>query len=63
VTHPVEPAEPLPTSWEFDLSGVGDGEDLVGVGGDLRAGTLLAAYRSGLFPMGLGRDGTRPMGW
>jgi leucyl/phenylalanyl-tRNA--protein transferase len=57
------PVEPLPTSWEFDLSGVGDGEDLVGVGGDLRAGTLLAAYRSGVFPMGLGRDGTRPIGW
>ncbi len=63
MTGPIEPVEPLATSWEFDLSGVGDGEDLVGVGGDLRAGTLLAAYRGGVFPMGLGRDGTRPMGW
>ena len=58
-----EPLEPLPTPWEFDLSEVEDGEDLAAVGGDLRAGTLLAAYRSGLFPMGLGRHGARPMGW
>lgn len=57
------PVEPLPTPWEFDLSGVDEGEDLVGVGGDLRAGTLLAAYRSGVFPMGLGRDGAPPLGW
>jgi leucyl/phenylalanyl-tRNA---protein transferase len=33
------------------------------VGADLRPGTLLAAYRAGLFPMGLGRGGTRPLGW
>jgi leucyl/phenylalanyl-tRNA---protein transferase len=58
-----EPVEPLPTSWEFDLSKVADGEDLVGVGGDLRAGTLVEAYRSGVFPMGLGELGSGPMGW
>ncbi|GAB3084464.1 leucyl/phenylalanyl-tRNA--protein transferase [Pedococcus soli] len=58
-----EPIEPLPTPWEFDLTEVDDGEDLVAVGGDLRAGTLLEAYRSGLFPMGLGEHGDRPMGW
>ena len=58
-----EPIEPLPTSWEFDLTKVDDGEDLVAVGGDLRAGTLLRAYRSGLFPMGLGEHGDRPIGW
>ncbi len=57
------PTEPLPTSWEFDLTGIEDGEDLVAVGGDLRAGTLLSAYRSGLFPMGLGEHGDRPLGW
>jgi leucyl/phenylalanyl-tRNA--protein transferase len=39
------------------------GEDLVGVGADLEPGTLLAAYRSGLFPMGLGRNGRGPIGW
>ena len=58
-----ELVEPPPSGWEFDLSDVEDGEDLVAVGGDLRAGTLLAAYRSGVFPMGLGEHGARPLGW
>lgn len=58
-----EPVEPIPTPWDFDLTEVEDGEDLVGVGGDLRAGTLVTAYRSGVFPMGLGEFGARPIGW
>lgn len=58
-----DPVEPIPTVWDFDLSQVEPGEDLVGVGGDLRAGTLVAAYRQGVFPMGLGEHGARPMGW
>lgn len=58
-----DPVEPPQTRWEFDLSNVDDGEDLVAIGGDLRAGTLLAAYRTGVFPMGVGRHGSRPMGW
>lgn len=33
------------------------------VGGDLLPGTLLEAYRSGLFPMGLGEAGGAPLGW
>lgn len=37
-----------------------DEHGLVGVGGDLEPGTLLAAYRSGLFPMHI--DGRR-LGW
>ncbi len=37
-----------------------DGE-IVGIGADLEPGTLLAAYRSGLFPMRLGDDG--PLAW
>ncbi len=45
-------AEPLTSStWPPPCPG----EDLVGVGADLEPGTLLAAYRRGLFPMGLGR--------
>ena len=32
-------------------------------GGDLSPGTLLAAYRTGLFPMGLGEGGAAPVGW
>ena len=47
------PTEPPPTSWAFpDPAGASD--DLVAVGADLSPGTLLAAYRSGLFPMPLG---------
>jgi leucyl/phenylalanyl-tRNA--protein transferase len=43
--------------------------DLVGVGGDLEPGTLLAAYRQGLFPMPLPDDwreeasAAAPIGW
>jgi leucyl/phenylalanyl-tRNA--protein transferase len=53
--HPVEPP---PSRWGFPPP---DGDDdLVGVGGDLEPGTLLAAYRAGLFPMPVGR---RRIGW
>lgn len=38
-------------------------QDLVGLGADLSVPTLLAAYRAGVFPMGLGRHGRAPMGW
>ncbi len=50
------PVEPPPTRWEFpaeagaiaDAAGV---SEVIGVGADLEPGTVLAAYRSGLFPM------------
>jgi leucyl/phenylalanyl-tRNA---protein transferase len=48
------PTEPPPTGWVFpDLSGVqaGGADDLVAEGADLEPGTLLSAYRQGLFPM------------
>lgn len=55
------PIEPLPTAFAFPDPGVvPSGEDLVAVGGDLRPGTVLAAYRSGMFPMHL-PDGL--LGW
>jgi leucyl/phenylalanyl-tRNA--protein transferase len=57
------PVEPSPSHYAFDLSAVIPGEDLVGVGADLEPGTLLAAYRAGMFPMGLGRNGRGPIGW
>jgi len=57
------PLEPPPSRFAFDLSAAAPGEDLVGVGADLEPGTLLAAYRAGLFPMGLGRHGRGPVGW
>lgn len=57
------PIEPEPSIWELDTSSARPGEDLVGIGADLEPGTILAAYRCGLFPMGLGDDGAPPIGW
>lgn len=49
------PEEPPPTRWALpnvdSLPPELAHEDLVGFGGDLEPGTLLAAYRAGLFPM------------
>jgi leucyl/phenylalanyl-tRNA--protein transferase len=45
---------------------VPEGSEIVGVGADLAPGTLLAAYRHGLFPMRLrarGPIGMGPLGW
>ncbi|GAC1538818.1 MAG: leucyl/phenylalanyl-tRNA--protein transferase [Acidimicrobiales bacterium] len=45
------PVEPPPTPWHLpDPLTEADG-DLVGVGADLAAGTILAAYRNAMFPM------------
>lgn len=55
--------EPEPTVWDLGAQAPEPGEDLVAIGADLDAGTLLAAYRQGLFPMGLGDDGAPPIGW
>lgn len=55
------PIEPPPTVWELpDPEAAGEG-DIAGIGADLEPGTLLAAYRCGLFPMRVGRR--RAMGW
>jgi leucyl/phenylalanyl-tRNA--protein transferase len=56
------PIEPPPTPWGFPSPSVADEAGVVGVGADLEAGTLLAAYRSGLFPMPVGR-GPRIAWW
>jgi len=56
-----EPLEPPPTACAFPGAEEADESGVVGVGGDLEPGTLLTAYRNGLFPMPLGRHG--PMGW
>jgi len=45
------------------LAAADPGEDLVAAGADLEPTTLLAAYATGLFPMGLGRHGKPPIGW
>jgi leucyl/phenylalanyl-tRNA--protein transferase len=57
------PTEPPPSRWTFgDPATYDPDDDLVGVGADLEPGTLLAAYRRGLFPMPVG--GRRsPMAW
>ena len=70
------PVEPPPTPWQFpdvqspevqgpDVQG-SDGESvdetgLIGVGADNEPGTILAAYRAGLFPMPVEAD--ELMGW
>jgi leucyl/phenylalanyl-tRNA--protein transferase len=54
--------EPAPTPWQLPEPVLAPpGEDLVGIGADLEPGTLLAAYRQGLFPMRVGPDGL--LGW
>ena len=57
------PIEPPPTQWHLTAEGATPGDDLVGIGADLEPGTVLRAYRSGLFPMGLGVGGAPPLGW
>lgn len=57
------PIEPPPTPWDLTVEQARPGEDLVGIGADLEPGTILAAYRHGLFPMGLGSRGGPPLGW
>jgi leucyl/phenylalanyl-tRNA--protein transferase len=57
------PIEPPPSRWQLDLDQAAPQDDLVGIGADLEPGTLLMAYRAGLFPMGLGEGGQAPTGW
>ena len=45
------PAEPPPCPWAFPPAGSADESGIVAIGADLEPGTLLAAYRAGLFPM------------
>lgn len=47
----VAPIEPPPSRWSMPDEGPLDDSDLVALGADLEPGTLLAAYRAGLFPM------------
>ncbi len=56
-----QPVEPPPSQWVFPPVGGADDDGPVAVGGDLEPGTLLAAYRRGLFPMPLRPGG--PVGW
>lgn len=51
----IDPVEPPPSRWSMPTDGPIDDNDIVAVGADLEPGTLLAAYRVGLFPMPLDR--------
>ncbi|MFT3873498.1 MAG: leucyl/phenylalanyl-tRNA--protein transferase [Nocardioides sp.] len=55
------PAPVPPSVWDFGAPARFDArDDLVAVGADLAPGTLIAAYRQGLFPMPSGAPGDPP---
>lgn len=49
--------------WDFPPADAADEDGLVGVGADLEPDTLLTAYRSGLFPMPVGRGRRQLLAW
>jgi leucyl/phenylalanyl-tRNA--protein transferase len=55
------PLEPPETTWGLPHPATADEHGVVGVGADLEPGTVLTAYRRGLFPMPLHRGG--PVAW
>jgi leucyl/phenylalanyl-tRNA--protein transferase len=55
------PTEPPGSAWQFPPIEAADAQGLLALGADLEPGTLLAAYRSGSFPMPV--SGVRPMAW
>jgi len=63
------PVEPPPTRWHLPHVGsLGEeyaGEDLVALGADLAPGTIVWAYRQGLFPMHVAAapGGPQQLGW
>lgn len=59
----MSPVEPEPSQWVMPSPDAADGDGLVAIGADLEPGTLLAAYRAGLFPMPLRVRGRDTVGW
>ena len=57
------PVEPPPSPWVFPDVADDAAEDLVGMGADLEPGTLLSAYRQGLFPMPAGEPDVPLLWW
>ena len=53
--------EPPPSQWQFPPPAAAGEGGLLALGADLEPGTLLAAYRAGIFPMPL--SGVREMAW
>lgn len=58
----VAPVSVGDSRWGFPPPGAWSSDDLVAAGADLDPATLVLAYRSGLFPMGIGR-GNKQIGW
>jgi len=54
------PIEPPPTPWVFPPLEQADESGVIGVGADLEPGTVLHAYRNGVFPMHVRRN---KLGW
>jgi leucyl/phenylalanyl-tRNA--protein transferase len=54
-------SEPPPCRWEFPPPEAAGEQGLLALGADLEPGTLLAAYRAGIFPMPL--TGVREIAW
>ena len=55
------PIEPPVSAWMFPPAHTADEHGVVGIGADVDSGTLLGAYRTGMFPMPLEPGG--PMAW
>jgi leucyl/phenylalanyl-tRNA---protein transferase len=55
------PVEPPPSAWSFPPAEAAGDQGLLALGADLEPGTLLAAYRRGIFPMPL--TGVRELPW
>lgn len=51
------------TDWAFPPAATADEDGIVGVGADLELGTILAAYRQGLFPMPVPAGATKILAW
>ncbi len=62
VSAAVPPVEPPPCIWALPDPLAADADGICGVGADLEPGTLVAAYRQGLFPMHIDRR-ARAIGW
>ena len=54
------PIEPAANRWRLPLPELADDDGLCGIGADLAPGTLLAAYRTGIFPMPMRK---KLLGW
>ncbi len=55
--------EPPPSPWRFPDPVDAGPDDVVALGADLAPGTVLSAYRAGLFPMHLSGDGEEMLAW